>query len=831
VVGIVVVSHSRQLASGIVDLARQMGGEDVMIVAAGGVGEDPDALGTDATIVMEAIKEADSPDGVLVLMDLGSALLSTEMAVELLGDDHEGQVLLCEAPVVEGAVSAATAAKLGRPLEEVADEARGGALAKAEHLGVIPEQPAEAAAGITAPDVELQLSVTNPLGLHARPAARFVQTVGRFDAEVDVTNVTTGRGPKNGRSLNAVATLGVRQGHEILVRASGRQAGAAIEALETLAADNFGDPADDRSREPERVPVPRSATPGLLSGLAASSGVAIGPARRWLRRKPVLTDRSPKSPEAEWSSLEQAIEAARGGIEAARSTTLVRAGADDAAIFEAHLLYLSDDAIIRPAHHAIFDEGRTAERAWDDAVEAVALEYRKLDDDYQRAREADIREVGTAVLEHLLGTSVTPAIEPGVLVVSELGAGDAARLDPEVTSAIATARGGPTSHAAIVAVGLGIPAVVGLGEALLDVPEGTLVIVDGGDGTLHVDPSQETVAEQEERIARMAQEWAAARAAAAEPAVTKDGHVIEVAANAGSVDDAAAIAASGADGIGLLRTEFMFMARADIPTEDEQYKAYSQVAAALHGKSVIVRSLDAGADKPVPYLRQEPEANPFLGERGIRLALARPEVFAAQLRAVLRTAAEHPVKLMFPMVSSVAELRAAREVLDEQKAKLGSEGVPVPTALEVGVMVEVPAAALLAPRLAPEVDFFSIGTNDLSQYSMAADRGNARVAGLADALNPAVLRLVRMVVEAAESQGKWVGICGEIAGNPKATPVLVGLGVRELSMSPGAVPTVKRMVRRLDLESATSLAAAALDLDSAEAVRALLSETEVAGDQ
>jgi multiphosphoryl transfer protein len=373
-----------------------------------------------------------------------------------------------------------------------------------------------------------------------------------------------------------------------------------------------------------------------------------------------------------------------------------------------------------------------------------------------------------------------------------------------------TARGGATGHAAILARALGIPAVVGAGATVLAIPEGTPLIVDGTAGTVDVDPDPGTVATHEARRAAADAERAAALAGAAEPGALADGRRIEVFANVGSVAEARLAVDGGAEGVGLLRTEFLFLDRATPPDEEEQVAVLREIAAALGGRPVIVRTLDAGADKPLPFLRQDPEDNPFLGVRGIRLSLAQPELFRAQLRAIVRVAAEHPVKVMFPMVATRGELRAARALLDEVRDELGADAQ-----LEVGVMVEVPALALQAAELAPDVDFFSIGTNDLAQYTMAAERGNAALADLLDEARAPVLALIAAVVAAADAHGRWVGVCGELAGDPEAAVQLAGLGVGELSMAASRIPAVKAALREVDAEAAEAAARAALPAGSA----------------
>jgi len=852
VVGLVIVSHSAALAEGVVQLAREMGGEEVAIEAAGGM--DDGAVGTDAERVRAAVERVRSPDGVLILMDLGSALMSAEIATEMIEPDG-GPVALSAAPLVEGAVAAAARARGGASLDEVATEARGALAMKTSQLGEEPEVAAAGAGEPAGDALEARLRVDNRLGLHARPAARFVEAVSGFDARVEVGNATRRKGPADGRSLTGLAVLGVRQGDEIVVRASGAQARAALDALSALAERNWGDaddvakrgatkgayttgdatadaataeaasgvasPAGPAAGGPTAPSTGAAAPPGptapstvaaapltpgtRLRGAAASAGIAIGPARRLVPQEPPIADRPSGTPDEERARLDAARAEVRDDVEAARALVQQRGGAEEAEIFAAHALLLDDAAIVEPALRGI-EAGSGAAAAWHAAAAYAAAAFRALDDPYLRERAVDVEDVARRVLARLAGTPAGAAPQaPGIVVADELTPGEAAGLDPAVAWAIATARGGPTGHAAILARALGIPAVVGLGETLLALPEGTPLVLDGAAGVLDVDPGAEAVTELEARRDAEVAARPAMLARAREPGALRDGRRIEVFANVGSPAEARLAVDQGAEGVGLLRTEFLFLDRATPPDEEEQVDVLREIAQALEGRLVIVRTLDAGADKPLPFLRQAPEDNPFLGRRGIRLSLAEPALFRTQLRAILRVAAEHPLAVMFPMVATRAELRAARALLDEERAALGSSA-----GLEVGVMVEVPALALQAAEIAPEIDFFSIGTNDLAQYTMAAERGNAALAGLLDDALAPVLALVASVIAAADAHGRWVGVCGELAGEPTAAVLLAGLGVRELSMAASRIPAVKAALRDADPEEAAAAARHAL---------------------
>lgn len=820
-VGIVIVSHSAKLAEGVVELARNMGGAELRIQAAGGLNLPDQSLGTDALLILEAIEAVYSDDGVLVLMDLGSALLSSEMALEMLPDEKRAKVMLCEAPLVEGAVAAAVQARIGSPLSQVVAEARGALTAKAAHLGL----PVSELSGLQAlktdlgvgKTLEICLEVNNTLGLHARPAARFVKIAGGFaQAEIRVSNLTSGRGPVDAKSINAITTLDAQHTHTLRVAASGLDAQAALAAIRALADDNFGDPAAPMFIE---KPAPKSEvppTPGEFNGLPVSPGIAIGPAYLVRRERLVVPQNSVADPQAEWGRFSQALEKSGAAIRSAGQAARLGGGAQAAEIFEAHLLFLSDPVLLAPTRTAIFEQHRNAAAAWDAAVQVVAETYRNLESAYLQTRAADVQAVGQQVLLNLLAAPAASFQfgEPCILLAEDLTPADTAHLDPARVLGICTVLGGPTSHSAILARSLGIPAVAGLRDALMQIAPGTLLALDGSTGQVLVDPAPERAAEFRSRASVAQAAQMEAWSARGLPAITRDGHRIAIGANIGSAQDAQAAVQAGAEGVGLFRTEFLFFDRQVAPDEEEQVQAYRAAAEILDGRPLIIRTLDAGGDKKLPYLDQDVEANPFLGWRAVRLCLDQPELFKTQLRAIARVAAIFPVKVMFPMVATLKEWRGAVRLLAEAQAEVGA-----PARIETGIMVEIPSAALCAAQFAAEVDFFSIGTNDLTQYTLAAERGNPRVAALNDALHPAVLNLIQRVVEAGHAQGKWVGVCGELAGDPLAIPILAGLGIDELSMSAPSIPRVKQAIRALDFAALRAQVPALLALESASAVR------------
>jgi phosphoenolpyruvate-protein phosphotransferase/dihydroxyacetone kinase phosphotransfer subunit len=834
-VGLVVVSHSRALADAAVELAREMAPGELPIEVAAGM--DDGALGTDAVAIAAAIGVADTGAGVVVLMDLGSAVLSAELALELL-DDPAGRdrVLLCPAPLVEGLVVAAVAAAGGADRAEVAAEAAAALAAKLAQLA--PDEPGAAASQQQPPpepqaeaeptEVVECFTVSNLHGLHARPAARLVALVRELDgAGVRLRNATTGSPWAPAGSLARVATLAALHGHRIEVAASGEGARATVDAVLALAATGFGEtaaatteaPTEPAPRPPASRPVSAPESPASATPLPASPGIAIGP-KRSAAVAPVAVPEEPAGdPAAERARLDAAIATVTSDVRAGRAAAARELGPAEAAIFDAHLLLLDDPELLEDAGAAV-TAGASAPRAWSDAAERAAAAFDLLPDPYLAARAGDVRAVGDQVLRALVGGSADTGDEtgdgpPSVLVAADLTPARAAALDPARVAGVVLAGGSPTAHSAILLRARGVPAVLGAGPGVLQVADGTLIALDGATGELVVDPAPDAVTAFRDRAAAQAARDQEARERSAGPAVTRDGVTVLVGANVGSPADATSAAAEGADLVGLVRTEFLFLDRAAAPDVDEQEAAYRALAIALGGKRMTLRTIDVGGDKPLPYLPLPAEANPFLGLRGIRLAAAFPELLADQLLAAVRVAHDAPISVMFPMVTTLDELVVARRALD---AAIAREGRGTPPGLEVGIMVEVPAAALKAAAFVPHVDFFSIGTNDLTQYALAAERGNPAVAAVADPLDPGVLRLVDSVCRAA-GERVLVAVCGEAAADPLAARLLVGLGVRELSVAAPAVAGVKQVVREVDAAQAANQAAAALTATGPAEVR------------
>ncbi|SDW76329.1 phosphoenolpyruvate--protein phosphotransferase [Marininema mesophilum] len=559
-------------------------------------------------------------------------------------------------------------------------------------------------------------------------------------------------------------------------------------------------------------------------GISAAPGLAIGHVVWWRKEKPEIDNSSISDPVAEVERLDEAVQVARQQIEHLRKTTVDRMGEEAAAIFDAHIAFLDDPAYIGEMKQRIQKHQKNASLTCNEVTTQMAEMLSSLPDEYMQARADDIRDVGNRIL--LLLAGITPfdplSIQPDSIVVApELAPSDTAQFPPGVV-AMVTARGSKTAHAAIMARTLGIPAVLGLGEKIEEFIDGDTLVIDGDAGTVEKNPTPQKKIETCIVIKRHQQQREEALKKADMDAETADGKRMQVFANIGSPSDVDQAIANGAEGIGLFRTEFLYLENDNWPTEEEQTQAYSRVLKAFGDKPVVIRTLDIGGDKDLPYANLPTEENPFLGHRAIRYCLANPEIFKTQLKALLRSSIHGDLWIMLPMVENLSEIREAKALLAECRTELMQSNIPIADSIKVGIMVEVPAAAIYADVLAKEVDFMSIGTNDLTQYTLAADRGNEQVAHLYDAAHPAVLRLVKKTCDAAREAGIVAGMCGELAGDSQMTEILIGLGLDELSMSAGAIPEIKEKIRPLHSESAQKLAEEALRQESPEAVRQLV---------
>lgn len=564
-----------------------------------------------------------------------------------------------------------------------------------------------------------------------------------------------------------------------------------------------------------------------INGIAASDGVAI--AKAYLLVEPDLSFDNEKVTDidAEIAKFNHAIETSKVELTKIRNNAEENLGADKAAIFDAHLLVLDDPELIQPIEDKIKNEQVNAPTALSDVTGQFITIFESMDNEYMKERAADIRDVSKRVLAHILGVELpNPSMidESVVIIGNDLTPSDTAQLNKEFVQGFVTNIGGRTSHSAIMSRSLEIAAVVGTKSITKEVKQGDMIIVDGLTGEVIIDPTEDEVIAYQNKRERFFEDKQALQQLRDEPSTTADGTYVELAANIGTPDDLKGVIENGAEGIGLYRTEFLYMGRDEMPTEDEQFEAYKKVLETMEDKRVVVRTLDIGGDKELPYLNLPEEMNPFLGYRAIRLCLDQPDIFRPQLRALLRASTYGKLNIMFPMVATIKEFRDAKALLLEEKENLTNEGIEVSDDIELGIMVEIPSTAALADVFAKEVDFFSIGTNDLIQYTMAADRMSERVSYLYQPYNPSILRLVKQVIKASHNEGKWTGMCGEMAGDETAIPLLLGLGLDEFSMSATSILKARRQIKGLSQNEMEELADRAINCATSEEVQELVEQ-------
>lgn len=847
-VGLVIVSHSEKLASGATELAQQMTNQKVAIAAAGGMGTND--LGTSVDIIQHAIESMDGSDGVLVFLDMGSAVLSTEMALEMLPDTQREHVLLTFAPIVEGAVAAALEAMQGRSLQEVKAAAEQTAnkqnlqnlkpISQDEEATNEQELAPQSNAALPVDAVEKQFPLSNPSGLHARPASLLVQTAAPFKAAIEVR---TSKRQARADSMSALLSLAARQGETITIRASGDDAQAAIDALGKLVLAGFYETTEATVSTLQQVRESggddaATQTANEFQGIATSKGFALGPALVYSSHTTTLSTIdsqtiSPAQVAAEQKRLTEAVEATVEELQALAQRMQQQIGKNEAAIFDAQAQLLNDPALLEAASASIQQQHVDAASAIAQAGEQNAAQLEALDDPLFAGRAVDIRDVVGRVIQRLGGQTSARQdfLAPVILIAYDLTPSDTAQLNHEMVLGICTVQGGPTAHTAILARALGIPAIAGLDETLLQrVSSGDELGMDAEKGIVYLQPEAEVCADLVQHVSEQKQRQETQKAAAQqthEPLLI-DGQRVYLLANIGSAVEAEAARQWGAEGVGLLRTEFLFADTQTLPDEEEQRASYAQVFRAFRGLSdasgpIVVRTLDAGADKPMPalqpYLADTKEANPALGMRGVRIQLAHPELLEQQFKALLQAAQDEHIELhiMVPMLTTVEELRAVRTIFERTAAGLN---ISVP----LGIMVEVPAAVIMAPELAQIADFFSIGANDLSQYTLASDRTNTALTSLYTPMQPSVLRSIRQIAEAGRSAGKPVAVCGEMASDIRLAPVLVGLGVTELSMTPNALADVRTALTGHTMQELTDLAARASQASTVAEVEQICNE-------
>ena len=566
-----------------------------------------------------------------------------------------------------------------------------------------------------------------------------------------------------------------------------------------------------------------------LQGIAASDGIAIAKVYTLTEPDLTVTKVTVEDSEKEVSRLDDALAASIKDVELIKETALKNLGEEEAQVFDAHLMVLSDPELIGQVKDSITSNKVNAESALKEVTDMFISIFAGMEDNpYMQERAADIRDVSKRVLAHLLGVKIpSPATikDEVIIVAADLTPSDTAQLNRQYVKAFVTDIGGRTSHSAIMARSLEIPAIVGTKEVTSIAKDGDIIIVDGLSGDVFLNPSEEVVAEYRAKAEAFAAQQAEWEKLKDSKTYTKDGHQVELAANIGTPKDLEGVVNNGAEGVGLYRTEFLYMDSHEMPTEEDQFEAYKAVLEGMNGKPVVVRTMDIGGDKELPYLPLPHEMNPFLGYRAIRISLNEPEMFRTQLRALLRASVYGKLRIMFPMIATLNDFRGAKALLEEEKAKLIAEGVEVSDDIQVGIMIEIPAAAVLAHQFAKEVDFFSIGTNDLIQYTMAADRMNERVSYLYQPYNPSILTLIKHVIDSAHKEGKWAGMCGEMAGDQTAVPLLVGLELDEFSMSASSVLKTRSLISKLTLSDMQALAAKAInECATVQEVEALVEE-------
>ena len=667
--------------------------------------------------------------------------------------------------------------------------------------------------------------IPNSTGLHARPAAVLAGLAKKFKARVELIK---GEDSANAKSVVGIMKLNVQHLDKIQIRAAGEDAEEAIAELFPIVRSGLGDEgttailspaAIETAQDQEPPPPPKSGDPDLLLGVTASPGIAVGTAVR-IREESFQFAEEAEDPHQENVRLDKAFEEAKNHLEALQANLHLQADPSQAAIFAAHREILDDPDLIDMAR-SMTAKGKSAEYGWQKAFTTYAEQLAGLQNEVLAGRANDLRDVGKRVLRILTGkeTEELQLPDQAILLAEELTPSFTATIDTAKVRGFCTTTGGATSHVAILARSLDIAAVAGIEARVLDIEDGAALILDGSKGTLRINPSSELVQQTIIRQAALKEQRAKDLATSHEPAITTDGKRMEVVANIGGVDEAAESVKLGGEGVGLLRSEFLFLDRMTAPTEEEQFEVYRDALLALEGRPLIVRTLDVGGDKPLPYLTLPKEENPFLGQRGIRIGLERPEIFRVQARAVLRAGSHGTIRIMFPMIATIQEIRDAKTMLEEERVRLDVDPV------EVGIMVEIPSTAVMAEQFASEVDFFSVGTNDLTQYTLAMDRGHPKLASKMDGLNPAVLRLIKKAADGAHSQEKWLGVCGGMASDTQAVPILIGLGVDELSVSVPALPTIKAEVRKWSKADCPLLAEKALKAVSGARVRELVENT------
>ncbi len=802
-VGLVLVSHSRPLAEATADLIRRtVNNPELRLTCSGGIGEHREELGTDAVEIQEAIGTVYSGDGVVVLMDMGSAILSAETAKDFLDPAQQPQVRLTSAPLVEGGIAAAIQAQLGSSIDEVVNAARQSLLPKQDQIQDT-DSPVQATVDVVqaAPSETVDVTILNPHGLHLRPAATLIKSLSRFPGEVLIENKTANRGPVAVRSLVDVARLQIREGDSVRFSISGSDPKPAAAAIRALIENRFGE-APASTTESDAPSNENSRLFGVSGGIVVGRILLLDsiPVAIPTRRVESVADMA-----RETEQLAAAISAAAEEFDERIDRLRPTLREDHLGVFEAQRMILADPTAFQEARDQIEKQHLNSAAAWHSVLSRYVADQEQVEDPYLRARAADFREVERMVLSHLAeetensGLPRETFVSPTLVVCEELTPTLAEQFHRDAVAGVIQLGGGTTSHGAILARAFTLPAIGGARDHLAGLKSAQKVAIDGAKGLLWIDPAQnvldELLASQLDAKSRQEQALLASR----EPCRTKDGILVQVGANAGSSSDMASAVANGAEFVGLFRSEFLFQKFDREPDVEMQLAAYREALAPSNRTiPITIRMLDVGGDKPLKFMPQSKEANPFLGVRGIRLLMANPRLLRTHLQAILRLAHSFPLQLLIPMVTDVSEVLATKKLLIEIAKELKTANTPHRWPIPLGAMIETPSAGILIDQLLLHLDFISIGTNDLTQYLLCAERGNASLAKFSDALHPAVLEICEQIIDTAVLHRKKVSICGEIASDPEAVPIWLGLGLREISITASAIPGTKSLIRQLE---------------------------------
>ncbi len=860
-VGLVLISHSQKLATALAELISATVSSDLPIIAVGGVGPNHEDLGTDATQIMEAIQRVFSPDGVLVLMDIGSAVLSAETARDFLEPDQQSMVQLCSAPLVEGAISAAVQLKLGSSLRDVTEVAKAGLVPKQEQIGdasafeqagdppmpeaetrsIAPTASSVSGRTLPAPEADAttwEMEVENEYGLHLRPAAHLLKSLSSLSASVQLMNVTGNRGPVQASSLTGLARLQIRQGDRLRFHITGRDRTEALRTIQELASQKFGEVPDSLLDTRNSLLDTRNS---LLDTRASqpfgvSAGVGVGRPFFLEETLPTLPDQ----PLLDEKAIEDAATLLRRAVAQVaqelneRADRLGQLDENARNMLEAQQLLVQDPEVSKAVEERIRTRREPAAKAWHTVLTKLADEQARSTSSYLQARAADFREIQYAVLRKLVpemssGISLGSDLAGCILVCAELTPSllDAARGGD--LGGVIQLHGGPTSHGAILARALRLPSVGGAATLSQELRTAKMVGFDGTTGQIWIDPDEATQRLLRERREEEARAYLQLLSAMRDPAVTIDGTAVLVGANAGSEAEVRQAREVSADNIGLFRTEFLYRDFDHLPSEEEQFSLLARALEPAGDLPVNLRLLDIGADKPLPFLAQPAEANPYLGVRGIRLLLRHQPFLHSHLRSILRLGSTRDIRILIPMVTELSEILALQKQLELCHRALSDQAVAHLWPVPLGIMIETPAAALLLDQFTAHISFASLGTNDLTQYILSSERGHSGLTRFADSLHPAVLKVCAQVIRVAREARLPLSLCGEIAGDLDALSVLLALGLTQLSVYPALVPAAKARLRQLSVRQDSRLADATT-LSDAAAVRAELTKQPGAQD-